>query len=41
MTLTQENFAVSFPPVDPAALRTLLCRAGLAVAVVDESGRCR
>jgi signal transduction histidine kinase len=30
---------VSVPRVDPAALQTLMCRAGLAVAVLDGSGR--
>ena len=37
--MTQENFPISVPPVDPAALRTLMCRAGLAVAVLDGSGK--
>jgi signal transduction histidine kinase len=39
MKLTQENLPGSFPPVDPAALQTLMCRAGLAVAVLDASGQ--
>jgi signal transduction histidine kinase len=39
MMLTQENLPVSVPRVDPAALQTLMCRAGLAVAVLDGSGR--
>jgi signal transduction histidine kinase len=30
---------VTVSPVDPAALQTLMCRAGLAVAVLDGSGR--
>lgn len=29
MMLTQENLPVSVPRVDPAALQTLMCRAGL------------
>jgi signal transduction histidine kinase len=33
------NLPVSVPRVDPAALQTLMCRAGLAVAVLDGSGR--
>ena len=37
--MTQDNFPLSVPPVDPAALRTLLCRAGLAVAVLDGCGQ--
>jgi signal transduction histidine kinase len=32
-----ENFQL--PSIDPAALRTLVCRAGLAVAILDRSGR--
>ena len=36
--MSHENPSVPVPPVDPAALRTLLCRAGLAVAVLDGSG---
>ena len=28
MKRTQENLPDSFPPVDPAALQTLMCRAG-------------
>jgi signal transduction histidine kinase len=39
MKRTQENLPNSFPRVDPAALQTLMCRAGLAVAVVDASGQ--
>jgi signal transduction histidine kinase len=39
MMPTQENHHVSVPPVDPAALQTLMCRAGLAVAVLDGSGK--
>ena len=37
MTETDSHF--SGAPIDPAALQTLLCRAGLAVAVIDGSGR--
>ena len=33
------NFPVSASRVDPAALQTLMCRAGLAIAVLDECGR--
>lgn len=36
---TQENVPASASPVDPSALQTLMCRAGLAVAVLDGSGR--
>ena len=36
--MAQEELAVPIPPVDPAALRALVCRAGLAVAVLDGSG---
>jgi signal transduction histidine kinase len=36
---TQDNHRVSVPPVDPAALQTLMCRAGLAVAVLDGAGK--
>ena len=36
---TQDYIPASVPPVDPAALQTLMCRAGLAVAVLDGSGR--
>jgi len=36
---TSENIPASVPPLDPAALQTLLCRAGLAVAVLDGCGR--
>jgi signal transduction histidine kinase len=36
MTGTEENLSV--PSIDPAALQTLVCRAGLAVAIVDASG---
>src|ERR1700712_162495 len=39
MKRTKPNLSGSFPPVDPAALQTLMCRAGLAVAVMDASGR--
>ncbi len=39
MTLTQENPVGSDPWVDSTALQTLMCRAGLAVAVMDGSGR--
>jgi signal transduction histidine kinase len=39
MMLTQEDIPVAVPRVDPAALQTLMCRAGLAVAVLDGSGR--
>ena len=39
MTPTPESISASVPPLDPAALQTLLCRAGLAVAVLDGSGR--
>lgn len=35
---TQVDLPVSVPPVDPAALQTLMCRAGIAVAVMDGSG---
>lgn len=38
MTPTQEDPPISVPPVDPAALQTLMCRAGIAVAVMDGSG---
>ena len=34
----RRNLPFSVPAVDPAALETLLCRAGLAVAVLDGSG---
>jgi signal transduction histidine kinase len=36
---TKKSLPASLPPVDPAALQTLMCRAGLAVAVLDGSGR--
>ncbi|GAW49615.1 Carboxylate-amine ligase KEK_15728 [Nocardioides sp. PD653] len=39
MKRTQKNLPGSFPPADPAALRKLMCRAGLAVAVLDASGQ--
>jgi signal transduction histidine kinase len=39
MRLTQDDLPVSLPRVDPAALQTLMCRAGLAVAVLDGSGQ--
>jgi signal transduction histidine kinase len=39
MKRTPEALPGSFPPVDPAALQTLMCRAGLAVAVLDASGQ--
>jgi signal transduction histidine kinase len=39
LTAAQENLPGSAPPVDPAALQTLMCRAGLAVAVLDGTGR--
>ena len=39
MMPTQDHFSGSVPPVDPTALQTLMCRAGLAVAVLDGSGR--
>ncbi len=39
MMPTQENHPGSDPWVDSAALQTLMCRAGLAVAVMDGSGR--
>jgi signal transduction histidine kinase len=39
MKRTPKSLTGSFPPVDPAALQTLMCRAGLAVAVTDASGR--
>jgi signal transduction histidine kinase len=39
MAQTQERRPDAVPWVDSAALETLLCRAGLAVAVVDRSGR--
>ena len=39
MMPTQDTLRGSVPWVDPAALETLLCRAGLAVAVMDGSGR--
>lgn len=39
MKPTQDAFRGSFPPVDPAALQTLMCRAGLAIAILDASGR--
>lgn len=35
---TQVDLPMSVPPVDPAALQTLMCRAGIAVAVMDGSG---
>ncbi|MCW2831139.1 MAG: signal transduction histidine kinase, partial [Aeromicrobium sp.] len=35
---TQEALPGSVPPVHPAALQTLMCRAGLAVAVLDATG---
>jgi signal transduction histidine kinase len=34
----RRNIPFSVPAVDPAALETLMCRAGLAVAVLDGSG---
>jgi signal transduction histidine kinase len=37
--MSQDNSPTSVPPVDAAALQTLMCRAGLAVAVMDGSGR--
>jgi signal transduction histidine kinase len=37
--MTGTNSRFSTAPIDPAALQTLLCRAGLAVAVIDGSGR--
>jgi signal transduction histidine kinase len=36
---TPKQLRPSVPTLDPAALQTLLCRAGLAVAVVDGCGR--
>jgi signal transduction histidine kinase len=39
MMPTQDKPPGLVPPVDPAALQTLMCRAGLAVAVLDGSGR--
>jgi signal transduction histidine kinase len=36
---TPKHLRPPIPPLDPAALQTLLCRAGLAVAVVDGCGR--
>jgi signal transduction histidine kinase len=36
---TSKKIRASVPPVDPVALQTLLCRAGLAVAVLDGCGR--
>jgi signal transduction histidine kinase len=39
MMPTQDNLPGRVPPVDPAALETLMCRAGLAVAVLDGSGQ--
>ena len=39
MKRTRKNLPGSFPPTDPAALQTLMCRAGLAVAVLDASGQ--
>jgi signal transduction histidine kinase len=36
---TPKSLPASLPPVDPAALQTLMCRAGLAVAVLDASGQ--
>jgi signal transduction histidine kinase len=39
MMPTQENPSDSDPWVDSAALQALMCRAGLAVAVMDGSGR--
>ena len=36
---TQGDPPHSFPPVDPVALQTLMCRAGLAVAVLDGCGQ--
>jgi signal transduction histidine kinase len=38
MMLTQDSFPASPHPVDPAALRTLMCRSGLAVGILDGSG---
>ena len=38
MKQAQQNLSSQLPPVDTAALQTLMCRAGLAVAVVDSSG---
>jgi signal transduction histidine kinase len=40
MTAAEDNlpFRVPVPSVDPAALQSLVCRAGLAVAVLDASG---
>lgn len=39
MTSTQENPSGTDPWVDSAALETLMCRAGLAVAVLNGAGR--
>lgn len=39
MMPTPDKRPFPVPPVDPAALRTLVCRAGLAVAVLDGCGR--
>ena len=39
MTAVQQNLAGTVPPVDPTALEALMCRAGLAVAVMDGTGR--
>jgi signal transduction histidine kinase len=36
---TREDPPITVPPIDPAALQTLMCRAGLAVAVLDGSGQ--
>lgn len=36
---SSENPSAPLTPIDPAALQTLLCRAGLAVAVLDGSGQ--
>src|SRR6478752_4309744 len=39
MVPARDNFPGPVPAVDPAALQTLMCRAGLAVAVLDGSGQ--
>jgi signal transduction histidine kinase len=39
MMPTPHNLPGSAPPVDPAALQTLMCRAGLAVAVMNGNER--
>jgi signal transduction histidine kinase len=39
MTPSGKKISGPIPPVDPAALQALVCRAGLAVAILDSAGR--